>query len=358
MNRIIKFYILVPVYKAEKYIQQCITSVLDQTYSDFEMILVDDGSPDCSGTICDEYASKDSRITVIHQKNMGVIAARQSAIKYIFNKKDMNVNDSFIVFLDSDDSLKINALRKIYQSILEYNCDMIVYGWDLVEEGKIRTPYHPETGENMIVSDKRLLYKKVFGDFEYNSLCRKSISLCLVSEIDYSKFYDISHGEDLLQSIAYYKNAKKILFLDESLYNYTINPESITHTVTEKKFKINFTVRQKVMEFLLLEDVFTEDDWIQYRGYCVSLLINSLKNIILFTVPYDKKISWFKEIWYSEYYNKYIKRKKYDTTHLVLWKKCLYRLYSNKTTWPLLILGGKFFKLISVRYRNNKYGKI
>ena len=73
------FYICVPVYKAEKYIHKCITSVLNQTYGNFKLILVDDGSPDKCGEICDEYAKQDDRVVVIHQKNMGLLAARQAA---------------------------------------------------------------------------------------------------------------------------------------------------------------------------------------------------------------------------------------------------------------------------------------
>ena len=87
--------IIVPVYKVEPYIRQCVESVLGQTYSNFELILVDDGSPDSCGAICDEYAEKDSRVRVIHQENGGVSAARNAGLDIM--------KGEYVAFIDSDD---------------------------------------------------------------------------------------------------------------------------------------------------------------------------------------------------------------------------------------------------------------
>lgn len=91
--------VIVPVYKVEKYIHRCVDSILNQTFSDFELILVDDGSPDNCGAICDEYAAKDSRVVVIHQENGGLSAARNTGIDWVFENSD----SKWITFLDSDD---------------------------------------------------------------------------------------------------------------------------------------------------------------------------------------------------------------------------------------------------------------
>ena len=96
------FSIITPVYKAERFIQNCIESVLSQTYQDFELILIDDGSPDKSGTICDEYANNDSRIKVIHKLNGGVSNARNQGLDI--------ATGIYILFLDSDDYLSPEAL--------------------------------------------------------------------------------------------------------------------------------------------------------------------------------------------------------------------------------------------------------
>lgn len=343
LNKKIKFYILVPVYRTEKYVRSCIESVRNQTYQDFEMILVDDGSPDNAGQICDEFASRDIRITVIHQRNMGPLAARQSAIKFIESRLGVVGNDSIIVFLDSDDTLKVNALETLYFTFLKYDCDMVIYGMDRVLNGQVIDKYCLKSNENEIISDKKRLYKKIFSDSSYNPLWRKAISSQLLSERDYSEWYHIFHAEDLLQSIDYYKKCKKAIFLKESLYNYTVNPESITQTVSSENFKINFTVRQKVMEFLSTEKVFDEKDWKQYRTYCISILCDLLITILKFPVSWKRKINWFEEIWNSDYFRNYIKGKEYEKENLG-WEKYVYILYSKKICWLFLIWAGCFVK--------------
>ena len=98
-----EFSVIVPVYKVEKYLDRCIGSILAQTFSDFELILIDDGSPDNSGQICDEYAGKENRIHVIHKENGGVSTARNAGLDIAPGK--------FIVFVDSDDEVASNYLE-------------------------------------------------------------------------------------------------------------------------------------------------------------------------------------------------------------------------------------------------------
>lgn len=342
-----KFYVLVPVYKVEKYIHACIDSVVGQTYQNFRLIIVDDGSPDSCGMICDDYASQDNRITVIHQSNMGQISARQTAIREVKRQMACEKEDNlYIVFLDSDDSLKPEALAKINQCIQIYGCDMVVYGMDLVADGKIVTAHRPDMEGSQCLTDKRLLYRKVFTDAGYNSLCRKAISTKLLSDEDYSAFYHISLAEDLLQSIAYYKNCASVYFLEESLYNYTVNLNSMTHSISSDNFRVDFTVRQMVMDFLISENVFTEDDWKQYLSYCISILCNVIETILKFSVSEKKKRNWFEEIWNSEYYKDYIRGKDYEESRLG-WRNYLYRMFQRKSCWSVLLATSKLFQLIS-----------
>ncbi len=107
--------VIVPIYKVEQYIHRCIGSILNQTFSDFELILVDDGSPDNCGAICDEYAKKDSRITVIHRENGGLSAARNTGIDWSFANSD----SKWITFLDSDDYWYERYLEVLFQAVTE-----------------------------------------------------------------------------------------------------------------------------------------------------------------------------------------------------------------------------------------------
>ena len=109
--------VIVPVYKVEKYIHRCVDSVLNQTYRDFELILVDDGSPDNCGAICDEYAARDDRIVVIHQENGGLSAARNTGIDWAF----ANSGSRWITFLDSDDYWYERYLEVMLQAVTECN---------------------------------------------------------------------------------------------------------------------------------------------------------------------------------------------------------------------------------------------
>jgi glycosyltransferase involved in cell wall biosynthesis len=108
--------VIVPVYKVEQYLRRCVDSILAQTFSDFELILVDDGSPDNSGAICDEYAQKDDRITVIHQENGGLSAARNAAIDWVFANSD----SQWLTFIDSDDWIHPEYLQRLLDAAVKH----------------------------------------------------------------------------------------------------------------------------------------------------------------------------------------------------------------------------------------------
>lgn len=108
--------VIVPIYKVECYLRECIDSILNQTYKNYELILVDDGSPDSCGTICDEYAEKDERITVVHQKNLGVSAARNVGLDIC--------SGEYVAFVDGDDILHHQAFEQHMKYLLEYNADI------------------------------------------------------------------------------------------------------------------------------------------------------------------------------------------------------------------------------------------
>ena len=327
-NEKIVFYILVPVYKVEKYIHECIASVLIQSYQNFKLVLVDDGTPDASGKICDEYAEKDDRLHVIHQPNRGQLAAREAALHYI--QSVYSLEDAYVMFLDSDDSLKQNALEKLDGILQKNHFDMVIYGMDRVADGQILCPFNKKGMESFLEEDKRRLYKRVFSDSAYNAVWRKAIRADLIPEKDYTKYYEFSHAEDLLRSIDLYKAVSNVYFLQEGLYNYTINPSSITQTVDASNYKVDFTIREKVLEFLREEDVFTEEDWREYRGFCVSLVVNAAITIGCFAIDYSKKITFYHKIAASDFYRRHLRGKAFKCS---VKTRILYRLFEMKVYW-------------------------
>ena len=118
--------VIVPVYKVEKYIHRCVDSILAQTFTDFELILVDDGSPDNCGKICDEYAEKDNRIHVIHKENGGLSDARNAGIDWAFANSD----SEWITFIDSDDWIHPKYLEALYNAVKETGCEISICGYE------------------------------------------------------------------------------------------------------------------------------------------------------------------------------------------------------------------------------------
>ena len=118
--------VIVPVYKAEQYLERCVKSILEQTYQNFELILVDDGSPDNSPSLCDKWAEKDSRVQVLHKENGGASSARNAGLK--------KASGNWIAFADSDDWLDRTALKTLYDLANQYNVPMAIGGMRVVQE--------------------------------------------------------------------------------------------------------------------------------------------------------------------------------------------------------------------------------
>ena len=132
--------VIVPVYKVEKYIHRCVDSILGQTFTDFELILVDDGSPDNCGAICDEYAAKDDRVIVIHQKNGGLSAARNAGIEWSF----AHSNSGWMTFIDSDDWVHPQYLELLHRACLENGTALAVCQHATTKECSVEYSHYPD----------------------------------------------------------------------------------------------------------------------------------------------------------------------------------------------------------------------
>lgn len=218
-----KVYVLIPVYNVEKYIKDCFNSLLAQTYTNWEAIVVDDGSKDNSGKICDEYVKKDKRIQVIHQENGGLSMARRTAILTL-----PDCDDSYCTFLDSDDLLPENALEILIKTAEQENCD-IVAGNSLQFSRKIQSYDNTEKILNLKTFNKeQILQELYFGFFGYSSysvsiwsrLYRTSFFKKIYLTIDSFPFY---FGEDLNLTIRLTPEAKKLATIENIVYCYRCN---------------------------------------------------------------------------------------------------------------------------------------
>lgn len=263
--------VIVPVYKVERYIAECIESILAQTYTNFRLILVDDGTPDNAGKICDKYEKKDSRITVIHQENAGVTRARARGVE--------EANDcEFITFVDGDDSLAPNSLEYLLLHIRKYDSDIVISPAD---------KYAPQNKE-LISADEYLVL--LLRDI---SLCNSPWGKLIKRELFNEKTFDIPRsiiiGEDLLMNLNLaLANKNAVVIVRKNTYNYRIHSESTMRIYrrspeSEAKF------------YNQLRKIVPSDKWNRYRAYTLEARLSRFREFS----AYKYKV---KELFKTEFY--------------------------------------------------------
>ena len=212
-----KISIIIPVYNVEEYIRQCLDSVVNQTYREIEIILVDDWSTDNSWKICDEYAKKDKRIKVIHQENADLSAARNAWLKV--------ASWEYIWYIDSDDYVELDMYEKLYNLIEDTWADLAVcnrYFWD--DDGRrVKNTRFPD---KKIISQYEALEYFYKYMFVWNKLYRK--------EMVKNLYFVETRAQDVIYNFQIFKKIKKIACLNECKNYYRSNPKSRIHT---KKFR-------------------------------------------------------------------------------------------------------------------------
>ena len=212
--------IIIPVYKVEKYLEKCIQSLINQTYENLQIILVDDGSPDNCGKICDEYAQKDHRIEVIHKSNGGLSDARNKGLEI--------AKGEYIGFIDSDDYIESDMYEVLYNLLKQYNADVSICNFYTVSQGKIAIK-NAENGikeYNRIEILKEVLLDNNIQSYAWNKLYKKE----LFDEIKYpvgKKYEDIGTTFYLLEK------CNKVVVTGKPEYYYINRQDSIVNNVTE-----------------------------------------------------------------------------------------------------------------------------
>lgn len=240
-----RFSILVPVYNVEKYISVCIDSILAQQFTDYEVIIVDDGSTDESPSFCDRYAKKNAeRIKVIHKTNGGPFSARREGLK--------QAKGQYICFLDSDDFFDENILQILDEIIRSTNSDIIAFKWKKVDEnGNVINDYITSAFDYSGSVSKEQFFKKILSTSLLNSLCLKCCKYELFDvNTDCSSYYGIQNAEDLIQSLPLIENASSLYFLNMELYNYRVNTNSITHVYYKNQYQTLNVVRPLVYDLM------------------------------------------------------------------------------------------------------------
>ena len=219
-----RFSVILPIYKVEKYLAECVDSILNQSFSDYEVILVDDGSPDTSGAICDEYARKDARIKVIHKKNGGLSDARNAGFEIACGE--------YVVFIDSDDYVTDkDFLKKISAKIDECGSDIVLYKYSKLyeETKKMDAPAFSLDFVNGITDSDELLYELVKRDAYYGMAWIKAFKrdVAVKGGVSFEKGL---LGEDMDWYFNLLLHSGSISAIDESFIAYRQREGSITST--------------------------------------------------------------------------------------------------------------------------------
>lgn len=218
-----KVSIIIPVYNVEKYISQCIDSCINQSYKNFEIILIDDGSIDESGNICDQYGEIDERIQVIHQNNQGLSVAR--------NKGMLIANGEYLLFVDSDDRISKDCLKATVSTMQNTKSDIVFFDYERIVGARRLGHENFLQGEKALNTFEclELLLQHKMGEIVWNGIYRKSI----VSDIE---FPVNKQNEDVFWKYKAISKAKKITWIPACLYYYRIHGDSITGRPFSRKW--------------------------------------------------------------------------------------------------------------------------
>lgn len=305
-----KISIIIPVYNVEQYLNQCILSILKQAYSNFELILVDDGSTDCSGKICDEYADKDYRIKVIHKTNAGVSAARNDGI-------DIS-SGSLVCFIDSDDWIEENYLNVIVSEIEDFGILFFGSVWHY-EDGCFRSmcfenKIFSDVEQGMLLLLKNDIQTNYFG-FTWNKVFRKDI----IDRYNIRFVEKLSISEDEIFTIEYCKYIKNMKIIDKPLYHYRWKKQGLTHKI------------KKRCDYLLLIN-------------SLSSIVNTVQNTDLRSLFLKRKVYLYNLLAWSNY-----NPLKIVADELKMLKFCM----KNEIKIPIKSVVGEFINKIRSHDKNN-----
>lgn len=239
--------IIVPVYNVEQYVDECLKSLLNQSYPNIEIILVDDGSKDKSSIICDEYSSKYSNVHVVHKKNEGLGFARNTGID--------NCHGEYLLFIDSDDYVANNYVEKMFNNLVKTQSDACMCGYTAFD-GNVKNKVKNGLAGN-IFSNSEIIYKIIpmmcgrdkHGTSVQMSSCMVMYKYSIINENKIKFFSEREFiSEDLLFNINYLSHCKKVVCTEGTDYFYRYNPTSLTHVYLKERFDKQKIMTNKVIE--------------------------------------------------------------------------------------------------------------
>lgn len=242
--------VIVPVYNVEKYLNKCVDSILNQTYTNIEIILVDDGSKDKSGSICDEYEKTDKRVKTIHQSNAGVCSARNIALSESKGK--------WVAFIDSDDWVEKKYIEELYKCAIKTNSDIVACGYNRVTGSNKECINN--SGETTELSPREFLIKVLNPQTGMGFCHMKLYKRKIIKDVLFN--VNLSVGEDALFNEQIVSNMDKMCILQKALYNYRINQNSVVRRY-DAEYAIKYLRAMEITKEYLLKKYSEDEEIIQ-----------------------------------------------------------------------------------------------
>lgn len=324
-----QFSILIPVYNADEYIRKCLDSIINQSFGDFEVVLLDDGSTDGSNMVMKEYANIDSRFRIYEQDNKGIFSAR-----YFLMQK---AKGNYVIFCDADDWLRQDALEIINNILVKFQADLVLFNHYKVSTKKNEEVITEEPfikGKSEFV-DKKFIVKQLLTSFSLNQLWNKTVKRELIDVKKYKDYLHIIHGEDLIISLPWLFTASKVYYLRDSLYFYrrSDNGTSLTSKIIPYRFRVLNETRSIMLEYV--KDYLTADDIKVFANFYYFSVCYCLPDIILGITDRKKIVDIFDEIKNADIY---ITLRKYAAFNVLPFRFRIQLILLENGKYSLLIL--------------------
>lgn len=338
--------IIIPVYKVERFLPKCLDSIIIQTYFNLDIILIDDGSPDNCGKICDEYAFRDKRITVIHKKNEGVVQARITGFGVC--------KGEYILFVDADDYISKDAIEILVKNALQYNADLVVAS-------------HYIENSNNVEIDKRTIHQGLYNKEEITDLLKNKFLFdgtlgrsgfplylwgklfkkdSLLGKLEKGK--GISFAEDIITVFATIKEIKSMVVVKEPIYYYVSHEDQITKKKPEYLWP-EFLKAWKKLKELDKSDLL--------KNQLPERIISGISSTLI-SISLRNNYNYYKAFINNNVYNDFINNLVWNNKNLILHSttsKFFYSLLSKKNYYISYLIGK--YSIIDKAVRLSKYIK-